>query len=175
MTNWFVRNAANVNRQTSVKTSPLFSFSLCVFVWASGFVYKRKIERNPCFCVFLLQCSCLCVCACWMVKDQHCMINTHWPTLCTLGWTEQSVTLFFCFFLASVWPHCQRSQLRDVVLIFWGVKEWDRCFSFVDFKIFWDIEIWFLLFWADMEWFEIDFGLELLWSWMGSKLDEIRL
>lgn len=172
---WFARNAANVNRQTSVKTTPLSLFQL-VCVCLSEWIWEREGERvKSCFSVFVFRCSyvCLCVCAqrtvraCWMVKDQHCMmlINTHSPTL-RARWVEQSSVTRVC---ASVWPHCHD---WDVVLIFWGLRLLLLLCWFQNHVILKSYSC------CDRRWSGLTWtwtGLERFWSWMGSTLDELRL
>lgn len=162
---WFARNAANVNRQTSVKTTQLFLFQP-VYVCLSEWICEWEEGRmKSCFCVFLFHCNYACVsvcreprvCACWMVKDQHCMIqiNTHSSTLCTSGWTEQRHTCL-CIGMASLsWL-----QRRG--------GDWDRSFFFVDFKImrFWNLIL--AVIGADVNWFELDFG------WNGLDIEWIQ-
>lgn len=130
-----MRNAANVNRQTSVKTTLLFLSQLvcvCLSEW------DCKWEKET---LFLFQC----VCACWMVKDQHCMIgmNTQQPTVLTLCWTE-------------LWPSVRLLSSSDLSwFIFWSQRPAPLLWGFQnhevlksDFRCDWS---WHGMFWSGLE------------------------
>lgn len=174
---WFARNAANVNRQTSVKTTPLSLFQL-VCVCLSEWIWEREGERvKSCFRVFVFRCSYVCLCV--RAENHACMLDGEGSTLhdadkytfansaCTLGWTEQRHTRL-CIGMASLsWLRCSFNLLGIEIAP-----------SFVLISKSCDSEIWFLLWSAltwNVEWFDLDFGLERFWSWMGSTLDELRL
>lgn len=151
---WFVRNAANVKKKTSVKTTLFFFFQL-VFVCLSE-------------CAFVSVQFYVCVC----------MLDDEWSTLhdadkYTFGSSvhiglDKAVSHCLCINMASLsWLRCGLNILGN-----------ESALSFSLISKSWDSEIWFLLSleltW-NVEWLELDLGLKWFWSWMGSKLDEIRL
>lgn len=142
---WFARNAANVNRQSSVKTTLSLSACVCVFVFLSEFVRTGGRATEILFLYVFVSLQ-FCVC---LQRNRVCMFDGEGSTLhdkytlsntvcvcARLGWTEQRHTCL-CIGMASLsWLQTIRCGF---FFIFWGLRIAPS--SFVDFKItrFWNL------------------------------------
>lgn len=150
MTVWLIGrfewNAANVNGQTSVKTTLLF---LCqpVHFYLGEWMCEEERKWNILFLCVLRLSGVVCLC----VHVEWWRISTAWysliPLLCTSGWTEQYSTVW----LFVHWFGCWSQQ--HVV--------WIVCVEKIDISSLlisksYDSEIWFLLSltlkWSRVDW-----------------------
>lgn len=140
--------------------------------------YEESVCQNS--ILFLSACVCLSkwVCFCFSAVLSVCMLDDVWSTLhdadeYTFGSSvhiglDRAVSHCLCINMVSLsWLRRGFNVLGNEIAL-----------SSLLISKSLDSEIWFLLSLAltwNVEWFEVDFGLKWFLSWMGSKLDEIRL